>query len=55
MDRGAWLVTVHRVGKSWKQMSDFHFSLSLSLLISTLGCFLAGEWSWAECRSVWDL
>ena len=55
MDRGAWLVTVHRVEKSWIQMSDFHFSLTLSLLISTLGCFLAGEWSWVECRSVWDL
>ena len=25
MDRGAWWVTVHRVAKSWTQLSDFTF------------------------------
>ena len=59
VDREAWLVTVHRDGKSrtrlFVKVSDFHFSLSLSLLISSLGCFLAGEWSWTECQSIWDL
>ena len=25
MDRGAWQATVHRIAKSWTQLSDFHF------------------------------
>ena len=29
MDRGAWWATVHGVTKSWKQLSDFHFTLSI--------------------------
>ena len=29
MDRGAWKATVHGLTKSWTQLSDFHFSLSL--------------------------
>ena len=25
MDRGAWWAIVHRIAKSWTQLSDFHF------------------------------
>ena len=28
MDGGAWQATVHRVAKSWTQLSDFTFTLS---------------------------
>ena len=38
MDRGAWQATVHGVTKSWTQLSDYHCTYCLHLLI-----FLASE------------
>ena len=33
MDRGAWQATVHRVAKSWTQLSDFHFQSWFMILL----------------------
>ena len=33
MDRGAWRATVHRVAKSWTQLSDFSLLLSESIYL----------------------
>ena len=30
MDRGAWLATVHRVAKSWTQLSNKHARMKVS-------------------------
>ena len=32
IDRGAWWATVHGVTKSWAQLSDFHFSRTVTLI-----------------------
>ena len=52
MDREAWHGIVHRVAKSWTQLSDFHFTSlhKLSTSISISWCFPGGsdnkEFAW---------
>ena len=39
MDGGAWCATVHRVAKSWTQLSDFTFTFNPQLRLPALVCY----------------
>ena len=54
MDGGAWWATVHRVAKSWTQLSDFTHSLCCVKLWVTEAVFLVPKWNFLLQRSqIW--
>ena len=42
MDRGVWWATVHRIKMSWKQLSNFHFSMYVKVIFCFFLSYLCG-------------
>ena len=55
MTRGAWWAIVHRVAKSWMQMSDYHFLFFLRLCLMQLFLWLILMYSFPVISSTMDV